>query len=78
MVEHIEYPNVLLFAMDLSNFENKWVLHNTSISNRNFKNLNCNWWIDCDKSISNYKDSSSGNQNQKYLREEQIFLSVFL
>ena len=53
-----DYPNVLLFAMDLSNFENKWVVHDTS--------------------ISNYKDSSSGNQNQKYLREEQIFLSVFL
>ena len=50
----IDYPNVQLFAMDLSNFENKWVVHDTN--------------------ISNYKDSSSGNQIWKYSRELTFYL----
>ena len=33
MVEDNDYPNVQLFAMDLSNFENKWVVYETNISN---------------------------------------------
>ena len=33
MVEHNDYPNVQLFAMDLTNFENKWVVYETNISN---------------------------------------------
>ena len=32
MVEHKDYPNVRLFAMDITNFNNKWIVHDTSIA----------------------------------------------
>ena len=32
MVEHADYPNVRLFAMDITNFDNKWIVHDTSIA----------------------------------------------
>ena len=32
MVEHTDYPNVRLFTMDITNFDNKWMEHDTSIA----------------------------------------------
>ena len=32
MVEHNDYPNVRLFAMDITNFDNQWIVHDTSIA----------------------------------------------
>ena len=64
MVEHADYPNVRLFAMDITNFDNKWIVHDTSIAS------------DKDSSKGTYIFTKDQNQDQKNVFFQFIFQNV--